>query len=81
MEWGLGRLCSGLMTRLEDASLCPDWPCCPSESHAATPLGKYNLTLLGQAAWGPDLASCLLKEEQIDRFLKAKMGGYYSVTE
>lgn len=49
------------MTRLEDASLCPDQPCCPSNSHAYyPPLGKYNLTLLGQAACGPDLAFCLL---------------------
>lgn len=26
----------------------------------AAPLGKYNLTLLGQAACGPDLEPCLL---------------------
>ena len=35
-------------------------PAAPPTAMPATFLGKYNLTLLGQAACGPDLALCLL---------------------
>lgn len=54
------RFCSGLMTRLPNASLCPDQPCCPFSSTACLPSVQVQLHPLGQVAYSPNLTQCPL---------------------